>query len=1176
VKNYLPFDITISSKSLIKPITLQKSEKVSIDGLSFSKPLELFLEISDFSTREPIVIKPFNDFEHINRMHMESNKAELDNYSNLMKQKFAQNSNTNMPNNLKTVKLYHKNFQQNNLTLEVSALIYFKYTNFHIELVFLTTNIIVNETGLDNMRLFYSHKREIGMPISFVKSKHHQANEKFNNLIICNSKCIYRVFNNSESKFFIDVFECESSSINIIDDIKPGQPIVAVCKGKAKQYEFVVSVNYTYVTSEMRKTDSQVDLLCKVITIKPRTIIINELEMFSVDLCLEKNKNLTDKSLKQRFSPNSNNSFYFFNDSDSLNNPLCVKIEPYIAASDNSHNFNQATPKENNNDKNFSLDPFSINHIDENEFSTGLIYDWSRPILMRYQGLITIPITYDYLDFNQGLSNAPPTDKPNKKKQKFYLNIDIKYVDLNMIVIFSEATYENTQFLFENKLDDILVRVFQYKYEGVNDEALQPKNYIYEAQNEFEKVYEAKDKKYNKAIFSLVDYLSNSGSSNNCLGIEFYKYQNNNKNLDEFGYVDYSNSYLQKLTKSIFYYSIFENKIHNHSNGKTYEYPIIDEVDLGMKKTITFEPKNKAYSENLSASMLNTSISLKIDLLIKNIGISVISDNIFYDRKHRSYSRNEILFVLLSEINFFFKKDSKLSLNYDEGEMRLSLGNLKIDNMASPHDKCRFPNLLSIVEDSDENNYNNPFFDLSVFSQIHIFDKISKITYLNYYLKKIKIAFDTDLIEDIIFFANNITYRLDSGFIDIHKIFIDDSATKDAFVPSNNNLLLSSNNAKKIFNLNNKNISNASNLTLLNNINLLKEQREKISISQIDLKNTLNYSPDIKLSKSISFNKNNVTAKNMSFESDKKYINVDDISSANPNKDKDNFGKLNLNPTGVSAHHHQHRNAKQHVYYFNTLEISNLKIILSMSSRDVQGFLNKYLNLGGFLSNMIAHIMKSEENKISLKGAKIENYSGTIKETISTIINCYRQSTFKVFLGLSAKGIFEGFLQLFKHDYQDYKNNYLLRTRIPRPLYGDFYYVKKYDTTDALVFDLIKNKKLKIHENFHARSKKFLKCEKLIDDVNREYYFIMTTKNLIIYSKTHESCIDILEYIFIEKSTVIQDDILYIQFNQDIDGVNILLLFFLIIYKAHLIFLIYFIILRRTSLILNVKENKIA
>lgn len=823
VKNYLPFDITIHSKYLDKPVTLQKSEKASIDGLSFSKAFELLLQIGEYATRDSIMIPPFNDFDFVNKMHTESNKLELDNYRNLIKQRFAQNQNSNLPNNLKTIKLYHRNFSQNNLTLEVSGLIYFKYTNFHIELAFLSTNIIVNETGLENMRLFYSTKKEIGMPINYIKQNYKNTNkaecELINNI---NEKSIYRIFNNSENRFFININECESNVIHVNDDLKPSQPIISVCKGKHKQYDFVISVEYSYVTNDMRKTDNQIDLLCRVITIKPRIIIINELEMFSLNLCLEREINkktglVPQEAKKQRFTPRTKNSFYFFNDPNSLSNPLCVKVEPFIF---NEKKQCSETPI---NEMNYYDDNFQIV---EDDYSTGLIYDWSRPISLCYQGLFTIPVTYEYLDFNHNNSENimnnnelyhnqgvfRDVDLTPKKKKKFYLNIDIKYVNLNMIVSFSEATFENTQFLIENNLNNICVRIFQYKYEGINDEMIQPANYSCETINEYEKVYEDGNKKQNKSIFSLINYLSNSNSTGNCLGIEFYKYENNSKTIHEFNkrnlessninnfsntdyieYVDFSNCILTKMNNSIYYYSIFENKIQNHSNGKTYEYPIIDEVTIkgerilifietkGMKKTITFENKNKEYSRTLSNTMLNTSITLQIELNIKNIGISIISDNIYHDRKHRNYSRNEILFVLLSEISLFFKKDSKLGNNYDEGELRLSLGDLKVDNVVSPHNRCRFPNFVSIVDDNkNEEAFRSPFFDLSVFSQIHVFDKISKITYLNYYIKTIKIAFDTDLIEEIIFFANNITYRLKSSFIDIHKIFKDEIPINDS------------------------------------------------------------------------------------------------------------------------------------------------------------------------------------------------------------------------------------------------------------------------------------------------------------------------------------------------------------------------------------------------------------
>ena len=231
-------------------------------------------------------------------------------------------------------------------------------------------------------------------------------------------------------------------------------------------------------------------------------------------------------------------------------------------------------------------------------------------------------------------------------------------------------------------------------------------------------------------------------------------------------------------------------------------------------------------------------------------------------------------------------------------------------------------------------------------------------------------------------------------------------------------------------------------------------------------------------------------------------------------------------------------NYQQHNYFYNNLDISNLKIILSISSPNILRFLGKYLKLSGFIAGMISNIINNNENEINLKGDNIENYNGTLTETISTILNCYRQSTFKVFVGLSAKGIFGGFLNLFKNDSTDIRDNFKLRNRIPRAFYGNFFSIRKYDGMDAYIIDMINNFKFKIHEQFDYRYLRYLKCEKILGDDDKEYLFIITTKNLIIYNKSDEKCEEILEFIFIEEANLIEENIIYIKFNQSMDGVN--------------------------------------
>lgn len=306
--------------------------------------------------------------------------------------------------------------------------------------------------------------------------------------------------------------------------------------------------------------------------------------------------------------------------------------------------------------------------------------------------------------------------------------------------------------------------------------------------------------------------------------------------------------------------------------------------------------------------------------------------------------------------------------------------------------------------------------------------------------------------------------------------------------------------------------------------------KEKISISDIDTFNYENFADGKKT--------NYQKTKDSLYLSLNKKVNQD-ISIINTKNNNECNYKIIYEKNDFE--NEENENNKKHIYFYDNLDVSNIKIILSMTSQNIQRFLGKYLKISGFIAGMISHIIKNNENKINLKGTNIENYNGSFSETISTIINCYRQSTFKIFVGLSAKGILGGFFNFFKNDITNIKNNYLLRNRIPRALYGNFSSIRKYDAIDAYTIDMINNTKIIINEKkIDSKNIKFLKCEKIQQDNNKEYFILITTKNFIIYNKLNEKCEEVFDLDYIEKVNLLEEYIVHIIFDKSFKEVNYL------------------------------------
>jgi hypothetical protein len=372
-----------------------------------------------------------------------------------------------------------------------------------------------------------------------------------------------------------------------------------------------------------------------------------------------------------------------------------------------------------------SSSPFYINYKDNlltikpiDYLGDEEVYKWWSPnFSIQHLGIITVPIVKS--------SN-------NNNFEKYYVNIDIKQDNLITDIFIYPANFNNSQFVIENRLSDFVVKVKQEKYEKNNYDFID-----YREQN-----LSNPRSHSNKIIFSLFNYTQ----GDNIIVLEVTDRYNNNVNT--------------RLR-----YQIFEENCINLTNGTKKDYPYIHNIKLsnreiyisinsnGMKKTITFCDS----SDNHLFTNYENIDQLSIEFSISSMGISLISDNRYNDKKLRNYRRSELLFMCLDNIYGTYTKNTKHI--HSDGVLSLVINDIQIDNQYIY--LCRYPTIIKT-----DRRDKNPFFKLNLFSQIHNEDKISKIRYLNFSIKPIIFKAEPALLDALIEAFNNVTSQLDTYYFE--------------------------------------------------------------------------------------------------------------------------------------------------------------------------------------------------------------------------------------------------------------------------------------------------------------------------------------------------------------------------------------------------------------------------
>ena len=189
----------------------------------------------------------------------------------------------------------------------------------------------------------------------------------------------------------------------------------------------------------------------------------------------------------------------------------------------------------------------------------------------------------------------------------------------------------------------------------------------------------------------------------------------------------------------------------------------VDHEHLLVKESNGVKMKIQLYNKNEFYRMNNNEKALNLNLLINNCFISIIGDNYKKNKNLRNYERKEILLFFIKNIitKANIKKESSI-IHKNNLKLSFSIQQFEIYNQLSKKGKfaCIFKNLEM------------PFMNLNQDIDIYTTDKVTKINNFNLILTKQKLCLEPGFLFQILFFIENIKYRLGKINSNIDKIFL--------------------------------------------------------------------------------------------------------------------------------------------------------------------------------------------------------------------------------------------------------------------------------------------------------------------------------------------------------------------------------------------------------------------
>ena len=183
----------------------------------------------------------------------------------------------------------------------------------------------------------------------------------------------------------------------------------------------------------------------------------------------------------------------------------------------------------------------------------------------------------------------------------------------------------------------------------------------------------------------------------------------------------------------------------------------------GIKMKITF------YLIDVFNKLKSSSINNYYSINITNILLSIVGDNEFQNKELNNYQRNELLLFVFNNLVLTFNVEKTMGiLDKDFIQYNIMLNDCSIYNQKS--DIGQFSCIL----------YNETPF-LSLYGEIDYYQKfkIIKTKKQNFLVGKLRLGIDPEFIIDLLDFWDNILYRMDITYFNVHEIFINQEKQKE-------------------------------------------------------------------------------------------------------------------------------------------------------------------------------------------------------------------------------------------------------------------------------------------------------------------------------------------------------------------------------------------------------------
>ena len=213
---------------------------------------------------------------------------------------------------------------------------------------------------------------------------------------------------------------------------------------------------------------------------------------------------------------------------------------------------------------------------------------------------------------------------------------------------------------------------------------------------------------------------------------------------------------------------------------------------------------------------------------------------------------------------------------------------------------------------------------------------------------------------------------------------------------------------------------------------------------------------------------------------------------------------------------------KSSKYYFgNNINLPYLDLTFEISSTGLEKLFKEYLKFSNFL-NWIINGLSNKQHTIRLVNSNIKYFAGSSYELMEKIFYQYKNNLIREITGMGIKGFFLGIAKIFSSN--NLEEKIIKNVKYQRMFFGKYKYFKKYDKEESKAFNII-SKKFSYFGDFCYTG--------LIQGKN--FYYLFTTVSLIILDAKITQIFSDINYIFI-KEINIKDNIIYIKYNQDLDG----------------------------------------